>query len=255
MSHKRMQKFSTQFYIIGFVALTILLSCKKAPPITYLAPLDRTQEGFLDPTTYQVISYGYALDLTKPFDIATTFVPMSINDTFDQESFTDFNTQQTKLIRERKPTNGLLLAGVLTTEANFLHPQELDVSALDEAIRAPMEIKRIFFDNACTHARIVGLYRWVLTDATRLKLLHGATLPNEAVQKTTLDKNYFPPRDFYVAASKSILKNLDAEMKQRDFRYEIIQETFSKPEKLECKVVLHVHKKKLQLTMPFLAPL
>ncbi|MBV6492528.1 MAG: hypothetical protein LDLANPLL_00522 [Turneriella sp.] len=239
----------------SFITCLVGFSCKKVPTISYLSPLDRTQEGFLDATTYQIVSFGYALDFKKPYDLTKTFVPSAINDVFDQEAFTAFNTQHEKLIREKKPTSGILLSAVLAAEANYLNPQELDISVLDESIRAPMEIKRVLFDNACTNARIVGLYRWILTYVAQVKLLHGATLPNEAIAKTNLDKNYFPPQEYYTNASKALLKNLDNEIKNQHFRYEIVQEVFSKPEKLECKTVIHIHKKQLQLLMPFLAPL
>jgi hypothetical protein len=143
----------------------------------------------------------------------------------------------------------------LIAEANQLNPQEINLALIDEKIRAPMEIKRVLFDNACLNARIVGLYRWLITDVMQMKLLHGATLPRERLSLTTLDARYFPPRDYYVAESAEIAKNIDAAMQRKKFRYEIVQEVFSKPEKLECKVVIHIHKRNLQINMPFLAPL
>ena len=72
---------------------------------------------------------------------------------------------------------------------------------------------------------------------------------------TTLDARYFPPRAYYVAESADIAKNLDAAMEKKKFRYEIVQEVFSRPEVFECKIVIQVHKRNLQLNMPFLAPL
>lgn len=240
--------------LISFSCLGI--ACFQKPPqITYLSPLDRVQEGFLDPTTYQIVSYGRALDLSKPFDPKTTFVPNSISELFDHEAFMEFNQQQQKLLKERKPVTGFPLGDILLAEANQLNPQEINLALIDEKIRAPMEIKRVLFDNACLHARITGLYRWLISDAMLMKLLHGATLPREGLPLTTLDARYFPPRDYYVAESAEIAKNIDAAMQRKKFRYEIIQEVFSRPEKLECKIAIHIHKRNLQLNMPFLAPL
>lgn len=240
--------------LISFSSLA--LACFQKPPqINYLSPLDRMQEGFLDPVTYQVVSYGRALDLSKPFDPKLTLMPNSITDQFDHEAFTEFNTQQLNLLRQRKPTTGFPIGDILAAEANQLNPSEINLALIDEKIRAPMEIKRVLFDNACMNARITGLYRWLISDVMQMKLLHGATLPREGLPLTTLDARYFPPRDYYVAESGDIAKNIDAAMQRKKFRYEIVQEVFSKPEKLECKIAIHIHKRNLQVSMPFLAPL
>jgi hypothetical protein len=227
----------------------------KPPQITYLSPVDRIQEGFLDPVTYQIVSYGRALDLSKPFDLKTTLVPTSIGEAFDHEAFTEFNQQQLNLLKQRKPTTGFPLGDILVAEANQLNPQEINLALIDEKIRGPMEIKRVLFDNACLNARVLGLYRWLISDVMQMKLLHGATLPREGLALTSLDARYFPPRDYYVAESPEIAKNIDAAMQKKKFRYEIVQEIFTKPDKLECKVAIHIHKRNLQVNMPFLAPL
>jgi hypothetical protein len=241
-----------------FIATLTLLSAACSPKpqqITYLGPLDRVQEGFLDPVTYQVVSYGFALDLSKPIDPKLHFFPPVIDETFDNEEFLKYSGEQVALVKARKPHNGFPLTEILAAEANQLNPQELNLSLLDEKIRAPMEIKRVLFDNACSNARITGLYRWLIGDAVQMRLLHGATIPREGIQKTTLDPRYYPPREFYVAESGLIIKNLDQAMAKRGFRYEIVYEGFSKPEQLECKMAIHIHKKNLQISMPHLAPL
>jgi hypothetical protein len=239
-----------------FGALLYFMACSPKPAqIAYLAPLDRLQEGFLDATTYQVLSFGRALDLTQPIDPKTTFFPVSVGASFDHEEFQSYNTEVQNLLKARKPVSGVPFAEVMAAEANQLNPQEVHLAAIDEKIRAPMEIKRALFDNACTNARILGLYRWLIGDAVQMKLLHGATLPPEGLQKTTLDPRFYPPRAYYVAESAAILKNLDQAMVKKKFRYEIVAETFSKPEQLECKVAIHIHRHNLQVSMPFLAPL
>lgn len=245
-----------------FLALVLMLifpaflSCSPKPAqIAYLSPLDRVQEGFADPTTYQIITYGRALDLTKVTDPKQFFYPHSISETFDHEEFIKYNADQQVLIKARKPTTGFLFSEVMAAEANQLNPQEVNLSLLDEKIRGPMEIKRVLFDNACAAAQIMGLYRWLIGDGMQMKLLHGATLPAEGISKTSLDSRFFPPRDYYVAESKRILQNLDLAMQKRKFTYEIIHEVFSKSEQLECKVAIHIHKRNLQVNMPFLAPL
>lgn len=236
--------------------LLVAAACSPKPAqIAYLAPLDRLQEGFLDATTYQVLGYGRALDLTQPIDPKTAFFPVSVGVAFDHEEFQSYNTEVQNLLKARKPVNGVPFAEVMAAEANQLSPQEVNLTAIDEKIRAPMEIKRALFDNACTNARILALYRWLIGDATQMKLLHGATLPPEGLQKTTLDPRFYPPRAHYVAESAAILKNLDQAMAKKKFRYEIVSETFSKPEQLECKVAIHIHRQNLQVSMPFLAPL
>lgn len=233
-----------------------LVSCSPKPAqIAYLAPLDRLQEGFLDATTYQVISYGRALDMTQPIDVKSAFFPLAVAANFDHEEFLAYNTEVQNLLKTRKPVSGVPLAEVMAAEANQLNPQEVNLAAIDEKIRAPMEIKRALFDNACTNARVLALYRWLIGDATQMKLLHGATLPPEGLQKTSLDPRFFPPRAFYVAESAAIIKNLDQAMAKKKFRYEIVLETFSKPEQFECKVAIHIHRHNLQVSMPFLAPL
>ncbi|MBX3720226.1 MAG: hypothetical protein KF713_00160 [Turneriella sp.] len=240
--------------LISFSSLGV--NCFQKPPqITYLSPVDRIQEGFLDPVTYQIVSYGRALDFSKPLDPKTTFLPNSISELFDHEAFADFNKQRELLLQQRKPVSGFPLGEILAAEANQLNPQEINLALIDEKIRAPMEIKKVLFDNACMNARILGLYRWLISDAMQMKLLHGATLPREGLQLTTLDARYFPPRAYYVAESADIAKNLDAAMEKKKFRYEIVQEVFSRPEVFECKIVIQVHKRNLQLNMPFLAPL
>lgn len=234
----------------------IASACSEKPPqIAYLAPLERIQEGFLDAETYQVVSYGRALDLSKPLDPRQHYFPPAISETFDHEEFLKYTTEQQQLLIARKPVNGVPLAAVLAAEANQLSPQEINLSALDEKIRAPMEIKRVLFDNACTNARILGLYRWLISEAAQMKLLHGATLPHESISKTQLDARFFPPRDYYVAESSAILKNIDQVMQKKKYRYEIVHEVFSRPAQLECKIAIHIHKRKLQLSMPFLTPL
>jgi hypothetical protein len=239
-----------------FGALLYFMACSPKPAqIAYLAPLDRLQEGFLDATTYQVLSFGRALDLTQPIDPKTTFFPVSVGASFDHEEFQSYNTEVQNLLKARKAVSGVPFAEVMAAEANQLNPQEVNLAAIDEKIRAPMEIKRALFDNACTNARILGLYRWLIGDAVQMKLLHGATLPPEGLQKTTLDPRFYPPRAYYVAESAAILKNLDQAMVKKKFRYEIVAETFSKPEQLECKVAIHIHRHNLQVSMPFLAPL
>ncbi len=240
---------------IGSVFLLATACFQKPAQITYLSPVDRLQEGFLDPATYQIVSYGRALDLAKPFDLKTTLLPSSISEAFDHEAFTEFNQQQQNLLKQRKPTTGFPLGDILVAEANQLNPQEINLALIDEKIRAPMEIKRVLFDNACLNARILGLYRWLISEAMQMKLLHGATIPREGLALTSLDARYFPPRDYYVAESAEIAKNLDTAMQKKKFRYEIVQEIFTKPEKLECKVAIHIHKRNLQVNLPFLAPL
>jgi hypothetical protein len=232
------------------------LACSPKPtPIAYLPPLDRTQEGFLDPTTYQLVSFGRALDLTQPIDPKTTFFPPAVGASFDQEEFQAYNAEAQKLLSARKPVGGVPFVEVMAAEANRLNPQEVNLEKIDEKIRAPMEIKRALFDNACTNARILALYRWLIGDATQMKLLHGATLPPEGLQKTALDPRFFPPRNYYVAESEAILKDLEQAMAKKKFRYEIIMEKFSKPEQLECTMVIHIHRNNLQVSMPFLLPL
>lgn len=236
--------------------LIVLFACSEKPQqITYIPPLDRIQEGFLDATTYQIISYGKALDLAPPFDPKTGYFPVSINETFDQEAFLSFNTEQQTIRTAGKPATGISAIDILNAETNQLNPQEINLALIDEKIRAPMEVKRVLFDNACLHARIAGLYRWLITDAVRMKLLHGATIPREGLKPTGLDVRYFPPRAYYSSESADILKNLDTVMDKKKFRYEIVHETFSKPEILECKVAIHIHRRNLQVNMPFLAPL
>jgi hypothetical protein len=240
--------------ILSLLLFSALCS-RKPPQITYLAPLDRIQEGFLDPVTYQIVSYGRALDFPVPADAKVGYFPQAINETFDQEAFLSFNVEQQALIQARKPVTGIPLAEVLNAEANQLNPQEINLALIDEKIRAPMEVKRVLFDNACANARIVGLYRWLITDAVKMKLLHGAVIPREGLQETTLDVRYFPPRPYYSDESAEILRNLDAAMQKKKYRYEIVHEIFSKPEILECKVAIHIHRRNLQVNMPFLAPL
>ncbi len=243
-------------YLLPAGIVAAFFHCTPKPvQIQYLAPLDRLQEGFLDSTTYQVVSFGRALDLSKPLDAKAHFFPAAINETFDHEEFLKFTAAQQLLIKARKPTSGFLLADILAAEANQLNPQEISLASIDEKIRAPMEIKKVLFDNACLNARIMGIYRWLIGDAMQMKLIHGATIPREGIRLTTLDPRYYPPRDFYVAESPEIMKNLDAAMEKRSFRYEIVHEVFSKPEQLECKVAIHIHRRKLQVNMPFLVPL
>lgn len=235
---------------------TAFAACNpKVAQISYLAPLDRTQEGFLDRATYQIITYGNALDFSKPVDARTTLLPTSINELFDQEALLSYNAKQQALLRERKPAVGVSLSDILTSEVNQLNPQEVNLAAIDEKIRAPMEIKRVLFDNACSAARVIGLYRWLIGDALRMKLLHGATIPREGIPAVPLGLRYFPPRSFYSIESSDIVKELDRAMAQRDFRYEIVYEVFSKPETLECKMAIHIHKRNLQAKSDFLAPL
>jgi len=243
-------------YLLATLALAVATHCTPKPAqIQYLAPLDRIQEGFLDSTTYQIITFGRALDLSKPLDAKAHFFPPAINDAFDHEEFIKFTAAQQLLIKARKPTTGVLLVDILAAEANQLNPQEISLASIDEKIRAPMEIKKVLFDNACLNARIMGLYRWLIGDAMQMKLMHGATIPREGIRQTSLDARYFPPRDFYVSESAEIMKNIDAAMQKRGFRYEIVHEVFSKPEQLECKVAIHIHKRNLQVNMPFLIPL
>lgn len=247
--------------VLQLSAILISFSClalgcfQKPPQITYLSPLDRVQEGFLDPVTYQIVSYGRALDLAKPFDPRLTFFPNNISEAFDHEAFVEFNKQQMLLMQVRKPISGFPLGEILLSEANQINPQEVNLGLIDEKIRAPMEIKRVLFDNACLNARIVGLYRWLIADVMQMRLLHGATIPREGIRLTPLNAQYYPPRDYYVAESPVIIKDIDAAMLKKKFRYEIVHEVFSKPDKLECKVAIHIHKRNLQLNMPFLAPL
>jgi hypothetical protein len=182
-------------------------------------------------------------------------LPNAVSEIFDNEAFLEFNLQQQNFFRQRKPITGYPLGEILASEVNQLNPQEVNLAVIDEKIRAPMEIKRVLFDNACMNARITGLYRWLISDVMQMKLLHGATLPREGLALTSLDARYFPPRNFYVAESAEIVKNLEAAMLKKKYRFEIVQEVFSKPEVLECKVAIQIHKRNLQVTMPFLAPL
>lgn len=238
------------------LVVLILAACAPKPAqIAYVPPLDRIQEGFVDPATYQIVTFGRALDLTKVTDPRQFFYPHAINETFDHEEFMKYNAEQQALIKARKPTTGFAFLEVMAAEANQLNPQEVNLALIDEKIRGPMEIKKVLFDNACTAARISGLYRWLIGDGMQMKLLHGATLPREGIQKTTLDPRFYPPRDYYVAESNLILKDIDQAMQKKKFRYEIIHETFSRPEQLECKTTIHIHKKNLQVNMLFLAPL
>ncbi|MFZ5628518.1 MAG: hypothetical protein ACOY5B_05280 [Spirochaetota bacterium] len=249
------QKKQLRAMLASGVLLWLIACSPKPAQIAYLAPLDRLQEGFLDATTYQVLSFGRALDLSQPVEAKTAYFPASVSAAFDHEEFQSYNTEVQNLLKARKPVSGVPFAEVMAAEANQLNPQEVNLAAIDEKIRAPMEIKRALFDNACTNARILALYRWLIGDATQMKLLHGATLPPEGLQKTTLDPRFFPPRGHYVAESAAILKNLDQAMAKKKFRYEIVMETFSKPDQLECKVAIHIHRHNLQVSMPFLVPL
>jgi len=243
------------FSLFASVAIVFAACNPKVAQISYLSPLDRTQEGFLDRATYQIITFGNALDFSKPVDARKTLLPTSINELFDQEALLSYNAKQQALLNERKPVVGVTLADILASEVNQLNPQEVNLAAIDEKIRAPMEIKRVLFDNACSAARIVGLYRWLIGDALRMKLLHGATIPREGIQSVPLSLRYFPPRSFYSIESNDIVKELDRAMAQRDFRYEIVYEIFSKSETLECKMAIHIHKRNLQAKSDFLAPL
>lgn len=254
MNHRPALKWS-QVLLAAAVVGMCMQCTPKAAQIQYLAPLDRQQEGFLDSTTYQVVTFGRALDLSKPLDARAHFFPATINESFDNEEFLKFTAAQQQLIKARKPPVGFPLADVLASEANQLNPQEISLASVDEKIRAPMEIKKVLFDNACLNARIMGLYRWLISDAMQMKLIHGATIPREGIRQTSLDVRYYPPRDFYVSESPEIIKNIDAAMEKRGFRYEIVHEVFSRPEQLECKVAIHIHKRNLQVNMPFLVPL
>lgn len=228
-------------------------TCRPKPEqIAYLSPLDRDQEGFLDPTTYQILSYGHALPWPLPYDTKNLYIPSVINETFDHEQLQKFHAENLELLKTRKPPKGILLSEVLASEPNLLDPNEVRIEALDEKIRAPMEIKRVLFDNACLQARVVGLYRWLLTEATGMKLLHGATLPHEAIGKTGLNPYYFPPKPYYIAEAMIMVQDLDQAMAKKKFRYEIVLEVFSKPAELECKVALHIHRNNLQTSMPYL---
>ena len=249
------KNLSIRVAIILGLSLLFISCFKKPAQISYLSPLDRVQEGFLDPITYQVVSFGYALDLSKPFDPKTTFLPSAISDLFDHEVFLEFNKEQQALLRAYKPPTGIPLGDILVAEPNQLNPQEINLALIDEKIRAPMEVKRVLFDNACLNARIVGLYRWLISDAMQMRLLHGATIPREGLALTTLDARYYPPRSYYVAESGEIIRNIDQAMEKKNFRYEIVHEVFSKPERLECKMTIHIHRRNLQVNMPFLAPL
>jgi hypothetical protein len=242
-------------FSLSAVIFTANACSPKPAQITYIGPLERAQEGFLDPVTYQIISYGRAIDLSQPLDAKTHFFPAAIDENFDQEEFLKYSADQQALIKARKPHAGYPLVEVLAAEANQLNPQEINLALIDEKIRAPMEIKRVLFDNACSNARVLGLYRWLISEAVQMKLLHGATIPREGIQKTTLDARYFPPREYYVAESATIIKNLDQAMAKRGYRYEIVHEVFSKPELLECKMAIHIHKKNLQNNLPHLTPL
>lgn len=244
-----------RFFPLVALIFTSIACNPKPAQITYVGPLERVQEGFLDPVTYQIISYGRAIDLSQPLDGKAYFFPGAIDENFDNEEFLKYSADQQALIKARKPHAGYPLVEVLAAEANQLNPQEINLSSIDEKIRAPMEIKRVLFDNACSNARVLGLYRWLISEAVQMKLLHGATIPREGIQKTTLDPRYYPPREFYVAESAAILKNLDQAMLKRGYRYEIVHEVFSKPEILECKMAIHIHKKNLQNSLPYLTPL
>lgn len=238
------------------LSASFFIGCTPKPAqIQYLAPLDRVQEGFLDSITYQIVTYGRALDLSKPLDAKGHFFPATIDENFDHEEFLKFTSAQQALLKIRKPTTGFLLGDVLAAEANQLNPQEINLAMIDEKIRAPMEIKKVLFDNACANARILGLYRWLIAEVVQMKLLHGATIPREGIQKTTLDPRYYPPRAYYVSESAEIIKDINAAMEKRKYRYEIVHEVFSKPELLECKMTIHIHKRNLQVNMPFLSPL
>jgi hypothetical protein len=246
----------TAVTLIALAALVMEPACSRKPPqIAYLGPLDRVQEGFLDPETYQIVSYGRALDLSKQMDPRSTYFPRSIDYHFDQEEFKTYNVEQAKLFSERKPTTGFPMFEIMEAEANQLNPQEVNLSLIDEKIRGPMEIKRALFDNACMHARIQGLFRMLIAETMQMKLIYGATVPQEGIPISGLTPIYYPPREYYVAESTAILKDLEKVLQKRKFRYEIVQEVFSKPELLECKMTIHIHRKNLQLTMPYLSPL
>lgn len=247
-----MRAFSIHF----FFAVFFFAACSKKPAqIAYLSPLDRSQEGFLDQATYQILSYATALDFTKGIDAKINFFPQTIDAHFAQDQFVSFNETYQQAIKTKQPMTVVSFADVMAAEIQQLSPKDLDLSSLDPGVRAPMEIKRVLFDNACMEARVQGLYRWLLGDAMQIKYVHGEQLPTEAIHKVGLNPNYYPPKAYYVADASAILGDLEAAMKRRKFRYEIVYETLSKPNELECKVAIFIHKRHLQVDSPYLVSL
>lgn len=241
---------------MGLIMLSCgLLACsKKLPPLNYLHPADRDNEGLLDESTLQIISVGYAVDLKLQPEFLKTRVPADYPNLFDTAEIYKFNESLRKKPGKNDPPlpESFTLADIIMTELNQLNPNEIDLGQIDQRFKKQLLVKKKLFDNACLSAQVNGMYRYLVMDTNNRFFPGDKPLPEDSGVYLNLDKNYFPPKKHYSAEINHVLTNLNRIFKEKKYRYEIIQEKITEAEKMDCKMNILIHQSHLAANHEFL---
>lgn len=264
-------------FLIFIIAGMVFLSCgKEAPKIAYLNPSDFQSEGFLDPSTYQIVENGIFFDNDVVAPEKRYFVPCSPPAAFDTEDIKDFNIQNK---RNRKAEKDLFCYIRQVQEYNFplLDEESNNVNKSNsgifknERIREILELRDELYKRSCSAAKVRALYKWYMKINDK-KLLnqfldHSGFHPKAANDKNNdkpvrsdfilldnFESNLFPPAFWFTGNSLLQLKRLNERLTKDGIRWEVIEEQRIFSPNLMCRVIIHIHRDLIAVDYPLIHP-
>lgn len=236
--------------IISAILSVALLSSgcsEEIPRISYLSPLNRASEGFLDQNTYQVIGTGFALDLSGIDRPYRWYLPEDISEDFTQQRFISFNEKYRSDRSFRRETDVLSLSDVLAVSWVELRKTEINLESLEEPVRSQTEAKFTLIENACKQARIDALLRWFDLSEQKQPVSPPENNPPEYSADTEDEERKIRDRFLYDSTLESRFRSLVKRAESDSIQFEVIEEKTEEHEKLKCLLILHIHKDNLLL--------
>ncbi len=202
------------------------VSCSKKIVYTdYLSPMDRTSEGFLDKSTYQVLGFGHAFNLSELEQFKPVYFPETLQEGFDTISLVNYNIElknQKGSIdwkRMADPQLNLLVTGIAPEQ---LTPEVLSALAMREKSG----------QIACKAAIYNALEVWTHASDTVKMVKSNERFPLEKAP-------------YYVKSMDEKIQLIEKQIQDTGVRVEFIEETVVDYDKLECHAVIHFKKENL----------
>ncbi len=191
----------------------------------YLSPLDRTREGFLDKSTYQVLGFGLAFNPSELEQFKTVYFPETLPEDFDTNALVNYNLElknQKGTIdwkRMADPQLNLLATGIAPEQ---LTPEVLSALAMREK-SGQIACKAAIYNalEVWTHARDTG------------KMVKSNV-------RFSMEK-----APYYVKSMDEQIQFLKKQIQDTGVRVEFIEETVVDYDKLECHSAIHFKKENL----------
>ncbi len=222
------------------IVVTSFTACsKKYPRANYLSPMNRDDIGFIDHDTWQQISYGNFFPESEPLVLRNTYIEYPMSEEYSFEDVKLYNAN----LKRRKPQgkNSYSVEELLKTDLDNIPHEAIPLDQVDPDLHKIAELKRAIFDKACSHARLLSLYNWLI-NATK-----SDANPITPETLSALNARYFPPQPIYFAGTEEAIAMLEPMLHKKGFRYEVISERQAQEGYFRCKMVLHYKMKDLIL--------